>query len=298
MIAGCALALLILLPVVAQEGGDEVQEQEIVRLEAWPELSGEGKRSIKLEIDRLRKARTEEMGDDAAYALTKLGASIVPSLLPKLGKEKDEAALARMVDVLERVTGAEHTRLLAREFGDKSQAVRTWAMHRTAAYPDPGVRAEAEKALDRVAKRLAKAKKKPKPDRHEHYVAALVTTSSGSLAGLDHLQVVAVKKWGDYGKDMRAALEAVRGPEATKALAGALREGDRKVKVATLNLLAGCGHRETAVGLVRPHLDDVDNSIRIAAINALRGIVDGDPPIDKLPVFRAIEIAKEWKSRV
>lgn len=298
MIAGCVPLLFTLLPIVLQQGGEEVEEQEIVRLEAWPELSAEGKRSIKLEIDRLRKARTEEMGDDAAYALVKMGASIVPSLLPKLGKEKDEAARGRIVDVLDRVTGPEHTRLLALELDDKSQAVRAWAMQRVAAFPDPGVRAEAEKALERVAKRLAKAKKKSKADRHEHYVAALVTTSSGSLAGLDHLLSVAQKKWGDYGKDMRAALEAVRGPGATKALAGFLKEDDRIVKVAALKVLAGCGDRETAVRLVRPHLDDDDNSIRIAAINALRGIVDGDPPLDKLPVFRAIEIAREWKSRV
>ncbi len=36
----------------------------------------------------------------------------------------------------------------------------------------------------------------------------------------------------------------------------------------------------------------------VGAINALRGIIDGDPPLDKLPVFEAIERADKWKSRL
>jgi hypothetical protein len=44
-------------------------------------------------------------------------------------------------------------------------------------------------------------------------------------------------------------------------------------------------------------LDDTDNSIRVAAINAMRGIVDGELPITNLPVFEAIELAKKWKEK-
>ena len=47
-----------------------------------------------------------------------------------------------------------------------------------------------------------------------------------------------------------------------------------------------------------PFLDETDNSIRIEAINALRGIVDGDQPIDKLSAFQAIEVANEWKGKL
>jgi len=54
---------------------------------------------------------------------------------------------------------------------------------------------------------------------------------------------------------------------------------------------------EDAIAIVKPQLDNTDNSIRIAAINALRGIVDGDLPIANLPVFEAIELAKKWKTR-
>jgi hypothetical protein len=72
----------------------------------------------------------------------------------------------------------------------------------------------------------------------------------------------------------------------------------RKTKVAGLRLIAACGEKESAKHLVLPFLDENDNSLRVAAINALRGIVDGDPPLNKLSVFEAIERANKWKARL
>jgi len=64
-----------------------------------------------------------------------------------------------------------------------------------------------------------------------------------------------------------------------------------------LRMLAGCGDA-SALPPIRKYLDDDDNQIRVAAINACRGIVDGDPPLEQLPVFEAIETAKKWKDRL
>jgi hypothetical protein len=36
----------------------------------------------------------------------------------------------------------------------------------------------------------------------------------------------------------------------------------------------------------------------VVTINALRGIVDGDGPLEQLSSFEAIEMAKKWKSRI
>ena len=275
---------------------DEARE-EIERLEAWPEIPKKERKTVRTDIDRLRKAHTEGMGEQAHEALIARGASIVPELLPKLGKEKDADALERMDVVLSAVIGPEHTRLLAKEFADKSQPVRTWALGAAARFPEPGFRAEAEKALAKLEKRLERVDEKTKADKAEHLAAALAATAAGSLEGLDYLHVRARKGWGKYAGEMRVALEAARGAAATEAVAAHLA-GDRVDKVAALNLLSGCGSKAEAVPIIKPFLDDTDNSIRIAAINALRGIVDGDPPVDKLSVFEAIELANQWKARV
>jgi hypothetical protein len=290
---GLAAALLVLLPTLG--AAQEEREEEVERLEAWPELEDEAQAEI--DVQRLRQARTEEMGEQAREGLIAAGAGVAPLLLPALAKEKDEDALERIEAVLEAVTGAPHTRLLAAEFGDRSQRVRTWCLLRVARFPDPGVRAAAEDAFTKAA---ARAKKKPKDEEaaRERYAAALCCASAGSLAGLDAVAERAEEAWGKAGAEIRAALEAVRGPEATRAVAPLLEEKGRTRRLAGLHLLAGCGDRETAVPLVLPFLDTTDNSLRIAAINALRGIVDGEPPIERLAVFDAIEMAKTWKDRL
>jgi len=277
-------------PQPAPQAPPPAEKPEIRRLEAWPALDGKTRDTVRVDIERLRKARTDEMTDQARDALVQAGSAVVPELLPVVGKEKDAQALQRAVGVLESVTGPEHTRLLAAEFEDRSLPVRTWAMRRCGQFPDEGVRKAAEEALARARKAGDKA------DREELYAAALCTTASGSRAGLDVLADWAVEGWGKRGVEMRTALEAVRGPEAAAEAAKLLKEGDRKKTVAGLNLLAGCGD-PGAVQRVRPYLDNTDNSIRVAAINAMRGIVDGEAPIANLAVFEAIELAKQWKAR-
>jgi len=263
---------------------------EIKRLESWPELTPQTRDTVKTDVQRLRKARTPEMASEAETALVATGAGIVPQLLPTLGQEKEADALERIERVLNTVTSAEHTRLLAKFFEDKSPEVRVFAMRRCSAFPDPGVRESAETALARVEKLGDKA------DPLEHYCAALVATSAGSLAGFDVMAEGARTSWAKRGHEMRVALEAVRGPEAA-GRGVKLLGGERDDVLAGLSLLSGCGDRGSA-SAVKRFLDSDDHQVRVAAINALRGIVEGSPPLDKLPVFEAIELAKEWKKRV
>jgi HEAT repeat protein len=269
---------------------DEVERKEVKRLEAWPEP--ENTKELKKDIQRLRKASTEEMGGQADAALREVGAAAAPLLLKAFGKEKSEEALERIESVLVGVTAAEHTRLLAAELDSKSTRLRTWLYRRIAAFPDHGLAEE-------VGERLGALKRKgDKADPDELYAAALCALSTGQVGGLDVVFDVAKKSWGKHADEIRVAANEVRGPTATTALATQLAGTDRKARVAALRLLASCGDPEQAVPLIAPLLDENDNSIRIAAINALRGIIDGDPPLDKLPVFEAIEQAKKWKERV
>ncbi|MCB9915671.1 MAG: hypothetical protein H6828_11060 [Planctomycetes bacterium] len=263
--------------------------KEVERLKAWPEVD---KETVKVDVERLRVARTDEMAEQADQALRAAGPGVVPYLLPKYGREKDEAALERMVDVLNAVTDARCTRLLAESFEDKELATRVWALRRVALFPDAGVRKPAEKALASVQKR------KRDQDKEEVFAAALCCASAGSFEGFQVVFERAQKDWGDEGAAIHTALTALRSKEATERVAPLLSEGSRAAKVAGLRLLAACGELETAKPLVRPFLDDNDNSLRVAAINALRGIVDGDPPLDKLSVFEAIERANKWKARL
>jgi len=261
----------------------------VVYLAAWPKPAN--KDALLNDVERLVKMRTPEMGVQARAALIADGAAAVPFMLERYGKERDPEALRRMRDVLIEITKADQTRLLAKHFEAPAVRERTFALWRAAAFPDKELAPAAEAAFARLEKQGAKA------DREEYYAAALCCTATGSLKGLDVLYDAALEEWGKRGVELRAALDGIRGPAASKLLVAKLKDADRKQKVAVMHVLAGCGDKASALYL-RPYLDDDDNSIRVAAINALRGMVDGDPPVEQLSVFEAIEMAKQWKSKI
>lgn len=273
-------------------GGDGPEED--AKLEAWPELPKGS--ALKKEIARLRKGSSEAMIEESSAAIAELGAGAVPDLLAALGSstlkgEKHDDAAERIAEALDAVTGLAHTRLIAAEFTHKSPRVRSWALARAGALPDPGT-AEAAAAA------LALAREKPDKDFPDlPYAAAMACASAGNLDGMDLIQARAKDDWGDVGPSVRRAMECVRGDAATELVLDQMAGKDRANQVAYLRLLAGCGTKK-ALAEVKSHLEGSDNSLRIAAINACRGIVDGEAPIERLSAFQAIEKAKSWAERI
>ncbi len=291
-----AFALLLACPsfradvrTEALETASFLQSADDERLDAWPKLPDLDR--TKKDIERLRRANTPKMGEEALAALTADGAGVVPLLLPIYEKERDEAVLARVLAVLDAVVAPPHTRLLAREFAHRATRVRIWALSRAAISVDREIAPAAEEALARVRAQGEKA------DAEELYRAGLCATASGSLAGFDVVRNRALTSWNASAAEIRAAVASVRGAEASKRICSELAQASRDEQLAGLRLLAGCGDPSTTRS-VRPYLDSTDNLLRIEAINALRGIVDGEQPLDKLPVFEAIELAEKWKLRL
>ena len=290
MILTFVLACALQAAPAAQTEATPAKPAKVVEyLKAWPAPAS--KDAVLVDVEKLCKARTPEMSGQAKDALVAGGASTVPFLLDRFGRERDEAAVKRVREVLGEVTAADQTRLLAKEFDGKFANVRVFCLMRAAAFPDSGIRPAAEATW----KRIEKAGDKVEQD--ERYAAALCLASAGSISGLDVLMEAAIKSWDRRGVEIRSALEGVRGPEAGKHVLDKLEGADQKLTVGILHLLAGCGDK-TAMPRVRFFLDDPDNQVRVAAINACRGIVDGAPPEEQLPVFEAIELAKKWKERV
>lgn len=293
-----AFALLLAPTVVHAQGGDPLlrdpekkggkfDSSKVTYLTAWPKP--QKKEQITTDLDRVVKASIPEMAEGGHQGLVAEGTAAVPFVLERYGREKDDEVLARLKAVLMEITKPEQTRLLAQDFAHKDLLHRTFALWRCAAWPDAQIKPLAEAAWAKVVKQGEKA------DADERYAAALCTTASGSLAAFDAVFEIAQKSWAKKGGELRIALEAVRGPEPTKTLLGRLG-GERKAKIAALKMLAGCGDK-SAVGPLKPLLDDTDNEIRVVTINALRGVVDGDSPLDQLSAFESIEMAKKWKER-
>jgi hypothetical protein len=63
-----------------------------------------------------------------------------------------------------------------------------------------------------------------------------------------------------------------------------------------LRLLRSLAVREHGL-VLRAYLDAPDHTVKREAINAARAL-HGEPPIENLAVFQAIEMAKEWKNKL
>lgn len=289
------LALCCMLPLTGPAREDPpaaAPRQE--RLDAWPKPNDAG--LILREVERLKKAGTELMASSAAELLQGLGPQAAPALLDVLAKEKNEEARQRAEAVLREITGAEHTRLLAKHFAGKSHDLRCFCLERVALFPDPAVRDAAESALASARKLRERNDEEKALRKRELDAASLCCASAGSLAGFDEVAALTIDAWGKRGAEIRAALLGLRGTEAaTRAIL--MLAGDRPSVVTGLRILAVCGDKSQAA-VLRPHLDSSDNSIRVEAINACRGMIAGEPPLLTLSAFDAIELAKKWKERL
>lgn len=281
-------SLALLLPLLAVPAAAP-DDDPIERLEAWPELTDEAR--TEKDVARLRAANTEAMGTEAHAALVADGASAAPLLLKSLGKERGEDARARIVAVLDLIVGAPHTRLLAEWFDDRALQTRIWTRRTAARYPDPGLASAAATAWKAIEK------KKDKADPEERWVTSLLLTSTGDISQLEDLLTRAGEDWKKSGTLLREVFAGLRGTAAPAALGASLEGAARKQASPALRLLAACGS-ETELRHVAPFLDSNDNTLRVDAINACRAIVDGEAPLDRLSVFEAIEMAKQWKERL
>ncbi|MEO0660505.1 MAG: hypothetical protein AAFZ87_03105 [Planctomycetota bacterium] len=281
------------------------------RADAWPDPADKG--ALADALNNLRKSKSDEQIAQWSGALVEIGPAAAPRLLSAMAREKSEVSRDRMAAVLDQVTAAEHTRLLAKEFGSKSIDVRLFVLRRVAELGDPGLREQAEKIWTRAeadkVERDAKAKSKNKRKRKEpdpqevleHQRAAVLVLACGSPASLDHLvELAGSKDWNAWQSALVAA--ATHGAGANAELAPALAERldpkkPRPVRAGALRLLAHAG-TEAETSAIARMLDARENNVKIAAINALRRIVDGAEPLEKVSTFDAIEKAKAWKQRV
>lgn len=218
------------------------------------------------------------------------GKGAAPFLLESLTRQKAEPEdsvsedALRLVKALDAVVAKDDGARLLPECGNRSALVRRYALRKCGEFSLTEALPSAKKSLtDR--------------DDDVRFEAALTCAALGSLDGLDVLKKVARDEWPQRGARVRAAIERNRSEEATQKILPGLKSSDWQEVCAALRLLAGWGVRSAAPEVARL-LDTTDNRIKENSINALRGIVDQAPPIEKLSAFDLAEQANAWKKKL
>ena len=283
-----ALAALAVCPtLVAQEPGDPPRDNEKPaqpeRLTEWPSGDEAQKRRIVFLVKRL-DAEDEETAAEAERELVALGDTTVRMLLRSYSEDKPalEEPIRRILDA---VTDERHAALLAQLADDRNHYVRAWVMARLGEF-----------GLEESRPVLAHAAKKDKDPE-------VVFRASLGLAGLGDTSVLPVlfdrcsEDWPQVGTDVTRILSRARSPEMAQAIAERMDPKRERTVTTGLRLMRGAAP-ESYRKVVGTYLDWRSHSVKKAAINTLRVIVDGDEPVEDLSVFDVIKIAKEWKARI
>lgn len=248
---------------------------------AWPSTTDYQKEQIHLLAGKLVKAEGAD-ADDIVKSIVAFGPGASTTLFARFSE--DASANDKIAGVLDKLVTAEHAPLLVTYLGDKRAGLRHFVAARLAGFADKGQKPVFEKMIK-------------DPDAEVSFQGTLALARLGDAGALEPLTRVAAKDWLKRGADIRKAAAALKGDAATKALVARLDQEDLNTRLGAMRMLSIVGSNDAAKALA-PFLDSKEHILKKEAINALRGIVDNEPPLDTLSVFDAIDMAKKWKARV
>lgn len=249
----------------------------------WPSLKPVRRSLAREKIGKLG-ARNAKTVAASRKQLLRYGAGVCPILLKALHPSRSPAIRAQLRSILDELAGPDHADALALAYDPRNEPRSLYLVERLRSFKLGKLRPFFVKATKHRSMKVS-------------HLAWLARAELGDLDSLPYLLGLAKENWKDRARDIVEVLPALKGEKATTWLVGRVREKELKTKLAALRLLWGAGTLG-CVPVVSVFLDSREYVLRIGAVNALRGIVDGEMPYKHLSVFDAIDEVKKWKRRV
>ena len=278
--ATLALTFALTTAVCAAQGGAEPESRPAPE---WPELSRDQARSLDKACKALRRAKKADRIAELEADLTALGAGATPGLLDRFSDHRTNIN-ASLVRVLDAVTADEHAPLLAEHARDRKTAVRRFVLRRLTEFRRPDMAGVFREARSDDDPEIA-------------FQAALGLASSGDPGSMEEIFAHCIDHWVVDAGRVSHALESLRKPDTAQWVLDRMQTGVERDLVTGLRILRSVGTEDKAA-LIARHLDAESNPVKKEAINTLRVVVDGAEPLDNLPVFKTIELSKEWRERL
>lgn len=283
-----ALCAILLLPSLSLAQGTEAptkQDKKPVRAKKqtppkWPKLKFVRKSLARENIAKLGGKHVEK----ARKLILSYGAGVCPVLLDALHARQKPAIAEQIERLLDELATPEYGQQLAAAYRGNHKRRNHYVVRRVAGFE--------KKDYLPFLKKVAKGK-----DAELAEISKFAMARLGDLEALPFLFELTKNQWAEKNYPVREATTALAGKPATDWLMKKLIENDQQTKVAALRLLGVAGTK-SAVSAVGTYLNAKEHQLRAGAVNALRGIVDDDPPFRNLSVFQAIEEVKKWKQRI
>lgn len=266
------LLALSSIPLVAQAPS---------KLAEWPPLDAVAKDRLLGLVGQFRKPN-QQLHAEARQQLIALGAGAAPLLMQQVSDRADNVN-DHVFGVLDAVIGAEHAALLAREVKKPRVELRRYLAHRLCRFRDPDLAAALE------------ALTKDKDERTVFY-AQLGLLGLGQREALAPVIAYTKTRWAEVSALVGEVLTPIRSPHTGTAVFEFLAAADPGNQMAALRLGRHLIAKEQSM-LLRAYLQSADHAVKREAINVAR-VLHGEPPIENLSVFQAIDHAKEWLQKI
>lgn len=286
-----ACAVAFSLPCAAQEPKPAAEP-------SWPELAQKDADRIALLVRKLEIGGETE-SEKARTQLVALGPGVVPHLLRRLALPRQtDAALAATAQALDAVVASEHAPLVAKVTDDRTLPARRWAMRWLMLHVDERWRDVYERHAGPLVDPKGDAPKDATPpDPEIRFCANLALAALRDTDALARVIEICHTQWQERAEVVGKVLPLARSQEMASWMMRQMRADDERSRVTGLRLLRSLAPKDYA-GAIAIHLDAGEASVKREAINALRAVVDGAPPIETMASFTAIEESRKWKERL
>lgn len=251
------------------------------KLSEWPPLKDTDNERVLGLIGQFRKPNPQ-LGEDAKKQLIQLGDPAMPRLMQNVSDRADNVN-PQLFAVLDEVLGKQHAALMARETKKPSTELRRYLTRRLCRFGDPD--------MAPIFEGLQKDK-----DESTVFYAQLGLLALKHKDALAPVLAYTKTRWNDVGALTAEVLTPARCRELGDAAFEAIAKAPAVDQMAGLRLLRFLMVKEQSV-ILRRYLEASEHTVKREAVNTAR-VLNGEPPIENLSVFQAIEHAKQWLQKL
>jgi hypothetical protein len=212
----------------------------------------------------------------------KIGAGAVPLLLGKV-VERDDGTNEPVLAVLDVLLDKSHGALLAREAQKPRVELRRYLVRRLCRFHDAD--------LVPLFKSLVADKDAPTA-----FYANLALLAQAQREAVAPVMEYTKAHWSEEAPLIAEALTPGRSMDAANLVFEAIAKAAPADQMTGLRLLRYLMVKEQGV-ILRTYLEAADHTVKREAVNTAR-VLHGEPAIDNLSVFQAIEHAKTWLKKI
>lgn len=247
------------------------------KLAEWPPLKDADKERVLAQAGQLRKA-DPALHEAAQKQLISIGEGAMPLLFGQVS-DQPQNSNPQLFVVFDAVLQPQHAALMVRESKKPKVELRRYLVRRLCRFTD----AELLPVL------VATAKDK---DPETAFLAALGALALKHRESLPAVLTYTKTNWKTVGPLVAEVLPAARCNEVGAWVFEAIAKAPAADQGAGLRLLRYLAVKDQTV-VMRTYLSSPENAVKKEAVNTMR-VLHGEPPIENLSVFQAIEMAKVW----